>query len=100
MRSFLKQNRFKHSGPLFNSLKTLHAILAKHWKSICQVLYWRNNMNVSHTSRIDHMQIGTIFKAIFAKDLIKSKCLVSPGQSIQQYEWRFMPVNMNVVYLS
>ena len=65
-RSLLKQKIFKQAGTL-NSLETLYTILEEHWKSICQASYLRNKVNVSHSSVDDHMQVGTMCKAIFSK---------------------------------
>ena len=57
-------------------------------------------LNVSHSSFNNNMKVGTISMAVFAKALIKSQYLVSPGHSIEHYEWRFMPVNMTEVFTS
>ena len=62
------------------------------------ISYLLDRANASHLSRNDHVKVGTISKDIFSKTLIKSHYLVSPGQSIQHYEWRFMPMNMNIVF--
>ena len=51
---------------------------------------------VSYSSSNDFKKIGTISKVIILKTFIRSLYLVSPGQSIQQYEWRSLPMNMNV----
>ena len=85
-RSLLKEKSFKQAGTLLNSLNTFHAILEEHEKSIYQASYKRNKVNVSHSSVNVHMQVGTISKAIFAKTVIKSDYLVSPGHSVQQNE--------------
>ena len=53
---------------------------------------------VLHLSTTDQVQVWTVSKAIFAIALIKSQYLISPGQIIQHYEWRFISVNMNVVF--
>ena len=84
--SLLKQKCFKMTRTLLNGLETLKTILEEHWKSICQNLYWRYKLMVSFSSLYDSIKIGTISKAIFSNTLIKSCYLVSPGQSIQQYE--------------
>ena len=97
-RSLLKQKSFKWSGTLLNSLKTFHAIQVDHWKSNCQASYWRNKLNVSHSSRNDHVQVEAISKAIFAEVLMESKYLVSHGQSFQHCEWWFTPVSINVIF--
>ena len=52
---------------------------------------------VSHSSTYDQVSVGTVSKAIFAKTLIDSQHLISPGQSVEHYEWRFMPMSMTVV---
>ena len=52
---------------------------------------------VLHSSMNDQVQLWAVSKAIFAKTLIDSQYLVSPRQSIQHFEWSFMPVNMTVV---
>ena len=46
------------------------------------------------------MWVEKISKVIFANTVIKSHYLVSPEQSIQHYEWRFIPVNMTMVITS
>ena len=43
------------------------------------------------------MKIGTVYKAISSKALIKSQYLVSPRESIQQYK-SFTLTNMNVEF--
>ena len=48
----------------------------------------------------DEVQVATASKAIISKTLINNHYLVSPGQSIEHYGWRFMPVNMNVSIIS
>ena len=88
-----KAKSSKHAGTLLNSHKTNHAILKKHWKSICEASYWKNKVNVSH---LYHVKVGTVSKTIFSKALIKSHYLASLGQWIHHYEWRLMPVDMNV----
>ena len=55
-------------------------------------------MLVSYSSSNYKMKIGKISNAIFSNTCIKSHYLVSPEQSIQQYEWRSMLINMNVAY--
>ena len=55
-------------------------------------------MVISYSSSKYHMQVGTRSKAIISNTLIESHYLVSPGQSIQQYEWRFMLMNVNIVF--
>ena len=57
-------------------------------------------MIVSHSSMNNKMQVGTVSKAIFAKMLIDSQYLILFGQSIEYYEWRFMPLNTTVVLIS
>ena len=77
---------FKMARTLLNGLETLKTILEEHWKHICQNSSWRYKVMVSYPPLNDSMKIRTISKAIFSKTLIKSQYLVSPGQSIQQYE--------------
>ena len=52
---------------------------------------------LSNSSSNYSMKIGTMSKAIFLNMIIKESISCSPGQSIQQYEWRLMPTNMNIV---
>ena len=59
-----------------------------------------NKVMVSHLLMNDQVQVGIISKAIFAKTLIDSQYLVSPGQGVQHYEWRFMPMKMILVLTS
>ena len=95
-----KQKSFQQAVTLLKNIKMLQTILKEHWKSFCWNSYWRNIVNISHSSTIDSVQVETIYKANFTKTPIKSQCLVSPGQSLQQDKWRFMPVNMNVYFTS
>ena len=97
-RSFLKEKRFKQAGKFVEQPQILQIVLEGYWKSICQASHWRNKVNASHSLINDQAQVKTISKAIFLKTIIKSKYLVFPGQSIQHYEWRFMPVNMNDIF--
>ena len=48
----------------------------------------------------DQVRVGTVSKAIFSRNIIDSKYLVSSAQSIQHFEWRFMPMNITVVLTS
>ena len=86
----LKQKRFKHACTTLKPLESLQTILEEHWKSICTPSYWMNKAMVSHSSMNDQVQVKTVSKAIFAKSLIDSQYLVSPGQSLKCYEWRFI----------
>ena len=46
----------------------------------------------------DQVRIGTASKAIFPRNLIDNQYLVSLGQSVEHYEWRFMPMNMTIMF--
>ena len=95
---------FKQILTILKALESLKTIVEKHWKSVCWALYWRNKMNILYLSWNNQVWVWMIFKTIFSKTLIDSQYLVSPGQSVEHYEWRFMPIKndcgLNIILLS
>ena len=52
---------------------------------------------VSHSSTNDQVQVETVSMAISPRNLTNNHYHVSPGQSLEFYEWRFMKISMIVV---
>ena len=99
-RSVWKGKRFKWDAELCQTASKLSKKIKRNNGKVSVMLHTGGAKQMFHIYQHDQMQVGTICKAIFLKTLIKSQYLVSPGQSIQHYVLKFMPMNMNIVFTS